>query len=157
MPNTTTCPCGGAQSYESCCKPYLERGKLPATAEALMRSRYSAFALGNSSYLMNTWHPTTAPAKLDLAVSPVWCGLDILATEGGSPEDTKSMVEFKAHYLEQGRMGTLHEMSRFVKENGRWFYVGGDIKETPPDSRKVGRNDPCPCGSNRKYKKCCGQ
>ncbi|PLX50489.1 MAG: hypothetical protein C0613_04050 [Desulfobulbaceae bacterium] len=145
------CPCGNSDDFSRCCQPYLESGQLPATAKALMRSRYSAFALGHSSYLLASWHPTTAPRNLNLETSVAWCGLEILASEGGRHHDQEGMVEFKAHYVQQGKAYTLHEVSRFVKEDGRWLYVDGDLKE----GAKVGRNEPCPCGSNKKYKKCC--
>ncbi len=156
MPKTTLCPCGTTTRYEACCKPYLELGKLPATAESLMRSRYSAFALGNAAYLLSSWHPSTAPKELNLETSASWCGLDVLATEGGQVNDDQGMVEFKAHYLSQGKVGTLHEVSRFVKEKGRWYYVDGEVQDSDQDSQKVGRNEPCPCNSGKKFKKCCG-
>ncbi|MBU0681934.1 MAG: YchJ family protein [Proteobacteria bacterium] len=156
MPKTTTCPCGNNQMYASCCNPYIERGKLPPTAEALMRSRYSAFALSNGAYLLRTWHPSTAPNELNLETSAVWCGLEVLATEGGKANDDKGMVEFKAQYINQGKVGTLHEVSRFIKQEGRWLYVDGDLRDTSCELQKVGRNEPCPCGSGKKFKKCCG-
>lgn len=155
MPETTSCPCGNSPKYHSCCHPYIERGKLPPTAEALMRSRYSAFALGNAAYLLSTWYPSTAPKELHLDTSAVWCGLQVLATEGGQENDNTGMVEFKAQYMNQGKVGTLHEISRFVKEEGRWLYVDGDVQDASQEVQKVGRNDPCPCNSGKKFKKCC--
>jgi SEC-C motif-containing protein len=121
-----------------------------------MRSRYSAFALGNSAYLLRTWHPSTSPNELNLETSAAWCSLEVLAIEGGKEHDDKGIVEFKAQYINQGKVGTMHEVSRFVKQEGRWFYVDGDLRDTSGELQKVGRNEPCPCGSGRKFKKCCG-
>lgn len=122
------------------------------TAEALMRSRYSAFVLKLSDYLSATWHPSTRPDSLDIGNDDtVWQRLVIVSTEKGSEADRDGVVEFAAFYSG----GQLHERSRFVKEDGRWFYVEGDILPLIA-SEKVGRNDPCPCGSGKKYKKCCG-
>lgn len=123
IPETTPCPCGNSPNYQSCCNPYLERGKLPPTAEVLMRSRYSAFALGNASYIRRSWHPDTVPKELDIETSATWCGMEILATKGGEENDDKGIVEFKAHYISHGKSFTLHEISRFTKERGRWYYV----------------------------------
>ncbi|MDR9501052.1 MAG: YchJ family metal-binding protein [Desulfurivibrionaceae bacterium] len=154
-PPSTPCPCGSSHPYPSCCKPYLEEHKVAVTAEALMRSRYSAFALGKGAYLLQSWHPETAPATLVLETSPVWCGLEVLATQDGQESDDSGVVEFKAHYRSGGKSFTLHEVSRFVKEKGRWYYVEGDSQQAETQG-KTGRNEPCPCGSDRKFKKCCG-
>ena len=92
-----------------------------------MRSRYSAFALLDAGYLLRTWHPRTAPAELPLDRAMEWRRLDILSTSLGGPFDTEGTVEFKAHYRHGSERGILHEVSRFVRENGRWFYVDGDV------------------------------
>lgn len=92
-----------------------------------MRSRYSAFALGNADYLRETWHPNTRPADLDLDSEVQWRRLDILATHHGGPLDTEGVVEFKAYFRDGGDRGSLHETSRFVRENRRWFYVDGQL------------------------------
>ncbi|MEN8256993.1 MAG: YchJ family protein [Thermodesulfobacteriota bacterium] len=155
MTKKTPCPCGTGLSYGACCQPFVELGQLPPTAEALMRSRYSAFTLANAAYLLNSWHPTTAPKDLNLKGSANWCRLEILASTEGSENDDRGVVEFKAHYMSQGTSGSLHEVSRFVKEGGRWFYVDGEIQGSDGEAKKVGRNDPCPCGRARKFKKCC--
>ena len=152
----TPCPCGTQKDFGSCCKPYLEKGQLPPTAEALMRSRYSAFALGNGAYLMESWHGSTVPKELNMETTPIWCGLEIVATQGGKEEDREGVVEFRAQYMAQGKVGVLHEVSSFIKEEGRWFYVKGEMQENGEQTTKVGRNDPCPCGSGKKFKKCCG-
>jgi len=122
------CPCrkkSETTSYAECCEPY-HAGLRPApTAEALMRSRYSAFALKNRSYLLATWHPSTRPAHLDLDDGDEWVQLRVLATE---TDGEKATVEFIARPRQGGRVSSLHEVSRFVREGGRWLYVDGVVK-----------------------------
>ncbi len=108
------------------CCGRLHDGVLPAaTAEQLMRSRYTAFVLGNPGYLRATWHPTTRPRTVSLDEGVRWTGLDVVATTGGSLLDTEGTVEFRAHYVVAGRPGVQHERSRFVRERGRWWYLDG--------------------------------
>ena len=90
-----------------------------------MRSRYSAFVLGDAGYLLATWHSRTRPATLDLDPDVRWTGLDVLATAGGSPRETEGTVEFRAHHVVAGRVGAQHENSRFVRDGGRWRYLDG--------------------------------
>ena len=92
-----------------------------------MRSRYSAYALGNAGYLLRTWHWTTRPASLDLPESRRWTRLRILATEHGAPDDTEGTVEFRAHFRDDGEPGTLTERSHFTRARGAWIYVGGEV------------------------------
>jgi SEC-C motif-containing protein len=89
-----------------------------------MRSRFSAFAVGDAAYLLRTWHPTTRPPRLGLDPDQRWTRLDILGTTGGGLFDADGTVEFRAHYSQQGRAGVLHEHSRFVRDDGRWLYLG---------------------------------
>ncbi|GIG36919.1 YchJ family protein [Cellulomonas pakistanensis] len=126
MPTPTRCPCLSGLPYDECCGP-LHRGERTApTAEALMRSRYSAFAVGDAGYLRATWHPASRPADLDLDAGTRWLRLDVLATAAGGPFDTAGTVEFRATYRDaDGTRGALHELSRFVREDGRWLYVDG--------------------------------
>ncbi len=120
MPRVQQCPCGSGQPYAECCGP-LHRGDGTAgTAEALMRSRYSAFAVGDVAYLRSSWHPSTRPARLDLDPTLSWLGLEVLHAEGGL-FDTTGVVEFRARH----NRGVLHERSRFTREGGRWFYLDG--------------------------------
>jgi SEC-C motif-containing protein len=100
----------------------------PETAEALMRSRFEAFRNGDSAWLRATWHSSTRPRRLDLADNPHWRGLQIVDTVGGGPSDDEGIVEFRATYLGGGRLHVLHERSRFVREDGRWYYVDGTIQ-----------------------------
>jgi SEC-C motif-containing protein len=90
-----------------------------------MRSRYSAFALGDRAYLLATWHPTTRPRRLDLDPDVRWTGLDVLATAGGSLLSAEGTVEFRAHYVRDGGAGAQHETSRFARDGGRWHYLDG--------------------------------
>lgn len=121
----TVCPCGSGHPYAQCCGR-LHRGEGDAaTAEALMRSRFAAFAVGDTAYLLRSWHTTTRPARLSLDPRLEWTRLEVLATSGGGLFDTTGEVEFRAHHRERGRAGTLHERSRFRREDGRWVYVDG--------------------------------
>ncbi|MGM1062087.1 YchJ family protein [Saccharothrix sp. Mg75] len=120
---TTACPCGLGDPYEHCCGPYHEGRKKPPTAETLMRSRYSAFAVRDEDYLLATWHPTTRPDSLDLDPDQRWSRLEVLARTGGTLFQTTGTVEFRAHYRLRGTRDVLHENSRFVREDGTWLYV----------------------------------
>jgi SEC-C motif-containing protein len=146
------CPCGSGKELEACCGRY-HAGEAAPTAEALMRSRYSAFVLKLSDYLRESWHPSSCPAELDISDDTTpWRCLVILATERGVEGDSEGVVEFAALYVG----GQLHERSRFVCEEGRWFYLDGEILP-PIKEERPGRNAPCPCGSGKKYKRCCGR
>jgi SEC-C motif domain protein len=119
------CPCGTGLPLAECCGRLHDGTATAATAEQLMRSRYSAFVLGRPEYLRETWHPTTRPADLDLDGAVRWTGLDVLATTGGSPLEAAGTVEFRASYVVAGRAGAQHERSRFLRERGRWLYLDG--------------------------------
>ena len=121
------CPCGAGRDYIECCGPFLAGEALPSTAEALMRSRYTAYALGEFDYLRTTWHSTTRPTEIAPDNPPKWVGLEILATENGGENDTEGWVEFIARYKVQGRAFRLHERSRFVREDGAWRYIDGVV------------------------------
>ncbi len=118
---------GGNRNYADCCGRYLDDDEIAPTAEALMRSRYSAYALGREDYLLETWHRSTRPASLALASQPLrkWLGLEVRRHEQIEPND--AVVEFVARYKVDGRAHRLHEISRFVREAGQWFYTDGDI------------------------------
>jgi SEC-C motif-containing protein len=106
----------------ACCARFLRGEAVAPTAEALMRSRYTAYAVGDAAYLLATWHPTSRPRRLDLDVDLRWAGLTVLESRGGL-FDTDGVVTFEARYDDGGRTGVLRETSRFVREGGRWFYV----------------------------------
>ncbi|MBQ0862659.1 YchJ family protein [Streptomyces smyrnaeus] len=123
----TDCPCGAGR-YAQCCGRAHRGEAAPATPEELMRSRYSAFVLGDTAYLLRTWHPETRPATLDLTGGPRWTGLEILDTTGGSAFHREGTVTFRAHHLGTGgEPGTQEERSRFVRVDGVWMYVDGTV------------------------------
>ncbi|WP_027467505.1 YchJ family protein [Deefgea rivuli] len=122
------CPCGRATTYELCCGVY-HAGIAAPTPESLMRSRYSAYVLGLADYLQATWHPSTRAAELDLSADAgvKWLGLKVdFAIETGE-DGNEGEVHFVARYKVGGKAHRLSEHSRFVRENGRWFYVDGDV------------------------------
>ena len=120
-----SCPCGSGKTFAACCKALLDGQAIAASAEALMRSRYSAYVLGRSDYLLMTWHPDYRPAALDLDARQNWLGLKILRTERGNEDDNAGVVEFVARFKIDGRGHRLHEISRFEKVDGRWLYLEG--------------------------------
>lgn len=117
------CVCLSGLAYAECCRRFHAGEAEAATAEQLMRSRYSAFALLDAGYLLKTWHPDTAPSGLELDPAIEWRRLDILSVSRGGPLDKEGTVEFKAHFRHGGERGVHHETSRFVRENRRWYYV----------------------------------
>jgi len=143
MTKPDTCPCGSEQPFKHCCQPIIANDSAN-TAEQLMRSRYTAFVLRNSEYLLKTWHADTCPADFKLGQAH-WLGLKILHKE----IDT---VHFSAAFQSASKTMILEETSRFVCIDSHWRYVDGDCSVTT-----VKRNDPCFCGSTIKYKNCCGK
>ncbi|WP_433466937.1 YchJ family protein [Spirillospora sp. CA-128828] len=122
-----TCPCGVGSRYRDCCGR-LHRGAAAAeTAGELMRSRFTAFAVGDEPYLLRTWHPATRPERIGFEDGTRWTRLEIVREEGGGPGDNKGVVEFRAHYLAGSEPGELHEVSRFVRHDGAWVYVRGKV------------------------------
>ena len=121
------CPCGSGASLKHCCGPCLE-GAAAVTAEQLMRSRYTAFVLQDEAYLLATWHPTTRPLALGLYQDhpcPRWLGLKIMNFQ--IQDETHATVEFVARQKVAGHAYRMHELSRFLFVDGRWFYVDGKI------------------------------
>ncbi|WP_277212009.1 YchJ family protein [Isoptericola croceus] len=130
MDDAARCPCLTGLPYGECCGPLHAGTRVAGTAEALMRSRYAAFAVLDADYLSATWHPSTRPASLVLDTDQQWRRLDVLATHAGGPFDDDGEVEFVAAFRSasgSGERGRLREVSRFVREGGRWFYVDGDV------------------------------
>lgn len=131
LPDDARCPCGTGDTFGACCAPLLRRERRAATAVALMRSRYTAFAVRDVDHLLRTWHPRTRPPRAELTdhTEPVlrWLRLEVHSTGAGGPFDDEGTVEFTAWSKgPQGRQ-EQHELSRFVREDGTWFYVDGDI------------------------------
>lgn len=163
-----SCPCGSQKDFSTCCEPYILGQQNPPTPEALMRSRYSAHVKQAFSYLRETLAPEVRAQFNEKEVrdwaSSEWLGLEIISAESNK-------VEFTAKYKSKGKIFEHHEISKFRKIGDRWYFIDGDhhvhedgkghhhhhepqtpiVREEP----KMGRNDPCPCGSGKKYKKCC--
>lgn len=118
------CHCGLPASYQDCCARFHRGESSAATAELLMRSRFSAFAVGDEAYLLRTWHPAGRPPRVDLDKKLRWVRLEVLETADGNVFHTEGTVRFRAHYLDRGRPGQLDEHSRFVRLDGRWVYAG---------------------------------
>jgi len=159
----SNCPCGSGLSLEACCGPILAGAPAP-TAEALMRSRYSAYVVRNYEYLERSLcaeqrKDYSAEEAKRWAESSEWLGLTILRTEKGGPGDNEGLVEFSARFRAEGKEHEHLETAIFVREEGKWVYAGQVAPKGQTVRReepKVGRNDPCPCGSGKKFKKCCG-
>lgn len=163
------CECGSGKEYSNCCEPFITGKALPKTPEELMRSRYVAHVKQEIPYLRETLAPEVRSSFVEKDVrdwaQSEWLGLEILEAKGNT-------VEFNAKYKKKGKLFEHHEVSKFRKIGERWFFVDGDshvhedgkghhhhhapiapmVREEP----KIGRNDPCVCGSGKKYKKCCG-
>nr|WP_237565437.1 YchJ family metal-binding protein [Ornithinimicrobium cavernae] len=125
--HTGTCPCGTGRPYAVCCGPYVSDGLPAPTAEALMRSRYTAYALGVDDHVFRTWHPRTRPGDTRADPSVRWVGLDVLDVSGGAEDDEEGFVEFRARWstpAPDGQQGEQRERSRFVRRAGRWVYLG---------------------------------
>jgi SEC-C motif-containing protein len=117
------CPCGSELDYADCCEPYHLGEAQPGSAEALMRSRYSAFVLADDDYLLDSWHPLTSPEQLDLSDNPDWLQLQIISSH---EDNEQGRVHFRAFYHDGKQRKFLEEHSEFRKINGRWLYLRGD-------------------------------
>ena len=160
----TNCPCGSDKSFTECCEPYLNGMSNAPTAEALMRARYTAYAMANIDFIERTMHSSTRNGfnrenTRKWAEESQWHGLEILNVIGGKEDEAEGSVEFIATYSKEDEKIEHHEVSTFQKESGTWTFVDGRMvnKTFRRDQPKIGRNDPCPCGSGKKFKKCCGQ
>ncbi|MCE2593512.1 YchJ family protein [Motilimonas cestriensis] len=156
----TRCHCGNDLPYEKCCQP-LHLGELAApTCEALMRSRFSAYIEQLGEYLFNTWHPDfradlTPELLAQSGKETDWRSLQIFASQGG-PNDNQGTVEFRAWFIADNTLQYHHEVSNFTRVAGAWVYTDGAFN---PNKKSLlpGRNDPCPCMSQKKFKACCGK
>ncbi|MEF2144079.1 MAG: YchJ family protein [Desulfovibrionaceae bacterium] len=160
----TLCPCNSWKTYDECCGPILAGEITAPTAEALMRSRYTAYAVKNVEYLRDTLTEDQREGfdmegAMNWAESAEWLGLEILDTEDGGENSAEGFVDFIARYVQGGAKQAHRETARFRKEDGKWLYVDGDVRGEPQKraTPKIGRNDPCHCGSGKKFKKCCGK
>ena len=165
MENIEVCPCGSGKKYAECCEPIHAGAVKAKTAEALMRARYSAYAVKKIQFLKTSAGPEVQAdfdekACREWAEASTWHGLDILSTDRGGENDEEGYVEFIAYYSANGEAVKHHEHAYFKRIDGVWKFIDGEIESGVPYVReepKVGRNDPCPCGSGKKYKKCCGK
>ena len=157
MSEQAACPCGSGVIFSACCGPYLAQPGSAPTAESLMRSRYTAYVRADEGYLLQTWHGSTRPACIEFDERMQWMGLEILSSTAASADDKLGAVEFIARYKLNGRFEALHETSRFVKERDKWCYLDGRIHAAKINTKPTARNVSCPCGSGKKYKRCCGR
>ncbi|WP_434621486.1 YchJ family protein [Azospirillum sp. B2RO_4] len=156
----SSCPCCSGRSFEDCCGPILA-GEPAPTAEALMRSRYTAFVRHDIDHVERTHAPEIRDdfnrgEAERVADESEWQRLDILRAD---EEGDSAVVEFQIQFRTHGKDMRHHERASFRREDGRWLYVSGEVnpKGEPRRVVKVGRNEPCPCGSGKKYKACCGK
>lgn len=158
------CPCGKGENFENCCEPYLTGKKYAEDAVTLLRSRYTAFVAANIDYVLETHHPDTMES-IDResteawAKESAWLGLEIL--EESLPVESKDThaIKFIAKYLEKGKFKHHDEIALFKKDHEQWkFYDAIEDKKEPYTNphKDIGRNDPCHCGSGKKFKKCHG-
>ncbi|PKL15014.1 MAG: hypothetical protein CVV50_01475 [Spirochaetae bacterium HGW-Spirochaetae-6] len=158
------CPCGSNLEYAACCGPYIEGRQKAQTAEKLLRSRYTAHVLVKTPYIMATVHPDKRSEHDEKSIrewsqAANWDKLEILETRQGESDDSVGFIEFKVFYQdEKGQDIEHHELSEFRKLGEEWFFFKGSYpgKTITRVTPKIGRNEPCPCGSGKKYKKCCG-
>lgn len=162
-PDTGPCPCGSGRPLAQCCAPLIA-GAPAATAEALMRSRYTAYVRDELDYIERTHAPEAAgdfnrAQAEDMAGRVRWVGLEVGDTTAGGADDVTGTVEFIARFRKDGVEHVHHERAHFRRDGDRWLYVDGEFnpRVAPRRVEKVGRNQPCPCGSGRKFKQCCGK
>jgi len=159
------CPCGSTKPYADCCLPLISGKQQAVMAEQVMRSRYTAYVKKEMTWLCDSLHPDERAGYDDTgsrawAERAEWHGIKILRTTKGGPEDQDGTVEFVVSFTENGTAQEHHELSSFKKTGGRWYFVNGKVQGPQPVVRqtpKAGRNDPCPCNSGKKFKKCCGK
>ncbi len=164
MNEPSACPCDSGLPYADCCEPYISGARKAPTPEALMRSRYSAYALQIMPYLASTLHPSQRhdydeDGAARWAKESEWDGLEVLEVSADSEDPSRGMVEFRARYRRRGEKLVHHERAEFRKSGDSWYFFDGKMvgaSQVRRDAPKVGRNDPCPCGSGKKFKKCCG-
>ncbi len=160
-----SCECGLGPSTEECCGRYIKGGQKAPTAEALMRSRYTAYVRGEIDHIERSHDPATRDemdpdGALQWSKQAEWVGLEINHTDKGGEQDDEGVVEFNAKYEIEGRLVNHRERAFFKRIKGSWYYHDGEMIKPKPmvrDTPKVGRNEPCPCGSGQKYKKCHGR
>lgn len=158
-----SCPCGSGKVFSACCEPIIKGTRAADTVEQLMRARYTAYVNAEMDFLFTSTHPghrkeyDHAGTK-EWAENSEWLGLEIIDTTKGGPDDSDGEVEFIARFKEKGLSRSHHECAQFKREKGVWYFTDGRlVKPRPVTVSKIGRNDPCSCGSGLKFKKCCGK
>lgn len=156
------CPCSNSRVYDECCQPIITNQRPAKTAEELMRARYTAHVKVELDFIYNSTH---ADVRGDYDVNETrkwaadsdWLGLDVVSSKDGTPDDDTGEVEFVARFRTKEGIRTHHERSEFRRVEDNWYFFQGEmVKAQPLSKAKVGRNEPCPCGSGKKFKKCCG-
>ena len=158
------CPCGSGKKYNECCEPIIKGTIKAPTAESLMRARYTSYVVHEIDFIISSCEEGEGIADIDKQATEDWSRqstwqvLKILSTEKGTESDDEGVVEFTADYTLKQMRDVHHEIAGFKKINGEWKYVAGNIITTTVkrEGRKVGRNEPCTCGSGKNYKQCCG-
>lgn len=157
------CPCGSGIAYMKCCQPTITGAQPAKTAEQLMRARYSAYVHAEMDFIFESTHPDHREGydhkgTKEWAENAEWHGLEIVRTQKGGPDDSVGEVEFIARFSEKGERREHHECAQFTRSDGNWLFTDGNmVGKQPIVSEKIGRNEPCTCGSGLKYKKCCGK
>lgn len=168
--NTEKCPCGSDKTYPQCCELIHLKKKSAQTAEDLLRARYSAFVKGKIDFILDTHHGKTKKEVnikeiQEWSTQSAWKGLEIVQKEAGDPEDSQGLITFCARYQSTSsdtapdKIEEHWENALFEKEDGEWKFLDARAVKQEPIRRaepKTGRNEPCPCGSGKKHKKCCG-
>lgn len=159
----TICPCGSGVPYSECCEPIISGDRQATTAEQLMRARYSGYVFAKMDFVFESTHPDHREGydhagTKEWAETAEWQGLEIINTDKGGKDDSVGEVEFIARFIEKGNNRAHHEAGQFKRKDGRWYFTDGEmVRPKPLTVTKIGRNDPCTCGSGLKYKKCCGK
>lgn len=157
------CPCGSGIPYSDCCEQIISGGRSAKTAEQLMRARYSAYVNAEMDFIFESTHPEHRQGydhsgTKEWAETAEWQGLEIISTTRGGCDDSVGEVEFIARFVEKGDSREHHEAGQFKRKEGIWYFTEGQmVRPKPLTVTKIGRNDPCSCGSGVKYKKCCGK
>lgn len=159
------CPCTSGKDFSVCCEPVIVGQRKAQTAAELMRSRYSAYALHKIDWIVDSQHPdgrahVDRKATEEWSTRATWHRLELVQVQQGAADDHEGLVEFKAYYTIAGEDITHHEIASFRKEGDDWFFMDGIEVKPRPFKRvqpKVGPNEPCTCGSGKKFKKCCGK
>lgn len=155
----TKCPCDSQKNYLSCCEPFITGKQSPQTPEALMRSRYSAYTMANIDYIKDTMRGK-ALAGFQEQEARAWASrvkwIKLVVFKSVIESSSLGFVEFEASFVDGSQLKSIHENSEFIRDNGRWYYVGGQHLPTSATKQIISRTKDCPCGSRRKFKNCHG-